>query len=1524
MHQRFSPSLTFALLVACFTMLFINDANAQTQKPKIAAGWSQSLVLTDDGTVYTFGAGNYGVLGLEDIDRVEIATPITHSNLEGKKIIGAAAGGNEIRFLFTLLLAEDSTVYSFGTNRSGQLGHGDWNDRSAPTKIDHPNIAGKKFIDVAACVDQSFLVASDGSVYAMGNNSYGYLGTGVSGSVTVPTMIDTTNLAGNKITKIVCSTDHELSVLMLSDSNHVFGLGKNANGQLGDGTRNSQTIPVRIPKSNFDNKTIVDFQMGLESTMALASDGTVYSWGNFRNGLGHGTLQTDLLSPTPITHSNLSGKTITKIAKMSEDALLLASDGTVFIFGAEFRSKYTQSDVPVEITSSAILGKTITSISIGQYHVLIGTSDGLVYGFGQIQQRNNVFGVGTFFDVLTPIPINDKFIKGKEIHTLISGGKHNLIIDSNGVAYSFGGDRNYMIDYNSITHLGREIKPYRETPTKLSHANLAGETIVDVKAGGDTSFLLTESGKVFGFGSRPEKLGTGDIEDVFVPTQIAPTVFSGKKVIDVASSLDSPGSSLSLKGHTLFLTEDGSLFATGNNDEGQLGLGDQNNRNVPTQITHANLSDKTIVDISVGAENSMAIASDGTVFIWGAGNNGEMGYGNTNSLLVPTPAPHVNNLGKTFIDGAIGQNLTLSTNSLPHFVLIANDSSVVSFGENFDGQLGIGSKTDSYTPRVLPSSSIQGKKPVKIIAGYKFTMLLTDDGSVFSWGNTHAAGINGSFFRDETSPVLLSSAEIGGRKAIDITAQYRHGLIVVDDGSVLSLLGNGTELIRAAAGNGLPNTADNEPHVITNFNWRTSPIPTTNLALHLDAGRGLTTFGDSLNTWGNLGSSGNNGTQTNLARRAVVVDSAINNQRVIRFNGTDSYMTLPKASNLGILNSDYELFMVAKSASSGINFLMGGQALGQFELQLNGSAGARFIPAPTPSKYVDVGAAGDFTDGTPQLMNLQASGTYGKLTLNRSQTTTNSTDTRSTSDGDIYLGVRTDNSFSFNGDMAEVIIYNSILSDADRGKVEEYLVSKYAIPNKLNATFTLTGTQGWRLLASPVADSSFAPLLDNIWTQGFTGAKTENGSPNVYTWDATSATGENTNWKALMRMDTTMQPGSAALVYVFSDDNYDEPGDAGFPKTLTVQGVEPLGTQSLSGTLNPNVNGFTLLGNPFRYDIDWDAFTKTGLSNSVYVYDHNASGWKSWNGTLGSLSGGVIGAYNGFFVQTQAGSPGLSIADSAKTYATEAFLGKEMAKADPSYLSLELKSESGFTNKAWVQFSEEGDVGLDASDALQMTPLSSNYVTLASLLNDTTHLDINSLPVMEEEIEIPLVLQTTEAGISHSITKGDWNLPEGSQLTLHDSELDITTDLSAPYVFTINAGKARQVSPQAPPNLSEIVNPVKRKQDAPRFVVRISLAQTVDTEPDTDLPTSVELMQNYPNPFNPSTTIMFGVPETGKVTLEVFDVMGRKVATLLDGDVRTAGRHSVQFTASQMASGIYIYRLRVGNEVLTKKLTLIK
>jgi hypothetical protein len=98
---------------------------------------------------------------------------------------------------------------------------------------------------------------------------------------------------------------------------------------------------------------------------------------------------------------------------------------------------------------------------------------------------------------------------------------------------------------------------------------------------------------------------------------------------------------------------------------------------------------------------------------------------------------------------------------------------------------------------------------------------------------------------------------------------------------------------------------------------------------------------------------------------------------------------------------------------------------------------------------------------------------------------------------------------------------------------------------------------------------------------------------------------------------------------------------------------------------------------------------------------------------------------------------------------------------------------------------------------------------------------------------------------------------------------------------------------------------------------------TTSNEVSEELPKTLRLEQNFPNPFNPVTVISYALPASGEVRLEVFNMLGQKVATLVNG-VQSAGTHQLQFNAAKLSSGIYFYRLTSGTQTVVRRMTLVK
>ena len=157
-----------------------------------------------------------------------------------------------------------------------------------------------------------------------------------------------------------------------------------------------------------------------------------------------------------------------------------------------------------------------------------------------------------------------------------------------------------------------------------------------------------------------------------------------------------------------------------------------------------------------------------------------------------------------------------------------------------------------------------------------------------------------------------------------------------------------------------------------------------------------------------------------------------------------------------------------------------------------------------------------------------------------------------------------------------------------------------------------------------------------------------------------------------------------------------------------------------------------------------------------------------------------------------------------------------------------------------------------------------------------------------------------------------------------NSPIFTATTMAAPSF----SGTDRPSRPLVP--LGNLVNSVPRDYDgknrsstSPPGAYSASIAASVQTGQEASVAHRFELEQNFPNPFNPVTVISYELPARSFITLKVFDLLGREIAVLVEGELET-GAHQTVFDATRLASGVYFYRLQSGTSVQTRKLVLMK
>jgi alpha-tubulin suppressor-like RCC1 family protein len=369
------------------TMIFFLVAlscNLSAQSIGTGLGY-HSIAVNSNGTVYTWGYNNFGQLGNETNTNSDVPIAVyTSGVLSGKTITQVAAGG-----FHSIALASDGTVYTWGYNSDGELGNGTTINSNVPVVVDKSGVlSGKTITQVAGGWTHSIALASNGKVYTWGDNSYRQLGNETNTSSNVPVAVDTSGvLSGKTITQVAAGGYH--SIALASDGT-VYTWGYNGDGELGNGTNTSSNVPVAVDTSGIlSGKTITQVAAGYYYSIALASDGTVYTWGyNYYGQLGNGNTTSSNVPVAVFTSGSLSGKTITQVAAGESHSIALASDGTVYTWGRNTHGQLgdgtnISSNVPVAVNTGGVLsGKTILQVAAGGFHSIALASDGTVYTWG--------------------------------------------------------------------------------------------------------------------------------------------------------------------------------------------------------------------------------------------------------------------------------------------------------------------------------------------------------------------------------------------------------------------------------------------------------------------------------------------------------------------------------------------------------------------------------------------------------------------------------------------------------------------------------------------------------------------------------------------------------------------------------------------------------------------------------------------------------------------------------------------------------------------------------------------------------------------------------------------------------------------------------------------------------------------------------------------------------------------------------------------------------------------------------------
>ncbi|MFV1884234.1 MAG: lamin tail domain-containing protein [Balneola sp.] len=430
----------------------------------------------------------------------------------------------------------------------------------------------------------------------------------------------------------------------------------------------------------------------------------------------------------------------------------------------------------------------------------------------------------------------------------------------------------------------------------------------------------------------------------------------------------------------------------------------------------------------------------------------------------------------------------------------------------------------------------------------------------------------------------------------------------------------------------------------------------------------------------------------------------------------------------------------------------------------------------------------------------------------------------------------------------------------------------------------ISGDAGWRMMAAPTTKMPISDLTAFSPIQGFG----DGHDKNFYTsWNGTE-------WIAPNSLSDSLENGNGFIIYFFDNENAES---SSLPVTLRGTGTVP--TSDVTIDLHTSGDKWNLIGNPFDSAIDFSEITVNGgqlVSNVGYIYDPSISNYV----TTTSL-GDSVAAWQGIFVKDSTASD-LTIPYSSRIEAAD-FL--KQAPINKSYIVLELSDEQHkYADELVLTFSESFTAGWDLWDLPDLPSLSTTHVSMTGKLNDKVSQSQFSLPFrLIEKFEIPLSIRNNSPSESlYFRVKKKINIPEHLNIKL--------TNLDSGHHFEI---------------LSSGFDKILFSNSNLNSSLRLEITSEAATsgELDPELPNEFSVTGNYPNPFNPSTQIEYELPDKSYVLFQVYSVSGALIYQK-EISAQISGKHSLNFNASDLSSGVYLYSFKTKFGTRTGKMILLK
>uniref|UniRef100_A0A7S4PM21 SAM domain-containing protein n=1 Tax=Guillardia theta TaxID=55529 RepID=A0A7S4PM21_GUITH len=730
-------------------ILSLSDPLNRKNVRSIGAGKSHSAVIAEDGDVYTWGRGWEGQLGHDVVTEIELEPHIV-PKMENRGSSAVACGRNH-----TVVVTDNGLIYTWGENKAGQLGTGDLKSSNSPVLIE--SLEEQEMISIACGSEHSIAVSIANEVYGWGSGVYDQLGLGTLGIFPKPQRIPGLT-AVPRIKQIVCG-NRSTAAIGNDETAYLLGAWKGITDHVQSKVEKLAGPSVRVSTKG-TTPDVLEMPIGIEAIKGIAlseSHGMVIGVEQDKQGLIQKRLdfeRTEIIKSTAINRQeSVSGKSSKKFKQRQlVQPFIMHGHG-----GDPFPDELEDLDMHVEVEAAQINSVYSESVrdaessrddrsdmhSVDGHSVRSGTS-----------KRSGTTGISTVAsskdaesaaEARSVIATHANELGHSTMGVIVTWGNNSH--GQLGLCESSDSEKSFQLRHTMtkwfkslVSERGDKVParaPKRRiaippTPLHGSSSALNLPSVLSIACGEFHTVAICIEGTIWSWGrNQCGQLGHGNTKTCYFPTQV---VGMAKKICIRAACGGQ---------HTLVLTDANKIYAWGSNAYGQLGLNRSDKAVLQPDIVD-HLRRSGACHVLCGYSHSMALMKNEQIYTWGRNDCGQLGLGHYTHSPVPELVTALRSVrvqqiacGYDHCVAFVADEVEPGMPPLEH---------VYSWGRGEEGQLGHNELLSRCTPRIVEALEARGIRAIN--AGGFSSIALDEARQVYTWGDSRDGQLGHG---DETS-----------------------------------------------------------------------------------------------------------------------------------------------------------------------------------------------------------------------------------------------------------------------------------------------------------------------------------------------------------------------------------------------------------------------------------------------------------------------------------------------------------------------------------------------------------------------------------------------------------------------------------------------------------------------------------------------------------------------------------------------------------------------------------------------------